>query len=207
VAEGPMAALDDRLALAGADDHRRSQDMGDVAGVSEGEGPRLSARIVDDATSGPPCPRAGPREGHACLADLAQGTVCKIRDQEEVKPHKVRYYLECRDPEFAEKMAEVLCVYRKVKVLKKAAALSKTKPSDKVAIIFWREVASPAPGPKLPTSEEPYRPSARCLAASRSDCLCLISCWRSSWSRLNRWCREFLMSSQSAFRMLLHGKL
>jgi hypothetical protein len=32
--------------------------------------------------------------------------------QEVVKPHKVRYYLEQRDPDFAEKMAEVLCVYR-----------------------------------------------------------------------------------------------
>ena len=62
----------------------------------------------------------GPAEGHACLASLAQGTVCKILDQEEVKPHKVRYYLEQRDPEFAEKMAEVLCVYRTVKLLKKA---------------------------------------------------------------------------------------
>jgi hypothetical protein len=53
----------------------------------------------------------GPAQGHTCLANLAQGTVCKILDQEEVKPHKVRYYLEQRDPDFAEKMAEVLCVY------------------------------------------------------------------------------------------------
>jgi hypothetical protein len=44
----------------------------------------------------------GPAEGHACLANLAQGTVCKILDQGEVKPHKVRYYLEQRDPEFGE---------------------------------------------------------------------------------------------------------
>jgi hypothetical protein len=29
-------------------------------------------------------------EGHACLANLAQGTVYKILDQEEVKPNKVR---------------------------------------------------------------------------------------------------------------------
>src|SRR6202162_5085116 len=36
----------------------------------------------------------GPAQGHACLADLAQGTICKILEQEEVKPHKVRYYLE-----------------------------------------------------------------------------------------------------------------
>jgi hypothetical protein len=47
-------------------------------------------------------------QGHGCLAHLAQGTVCKILDQEEVKPHEVRYYLEQRDPDFAEKMAEVL---------------------------------------------------------------------------------------------------
>ena len=72
------------------------------------------------------------REGHACLASLAQGTVCKILDQEEVKPHKVRYYLEQRDPEFSEKMAEVLCVYRRVKLLKKVAVASKKKPSDGV---------------------------------------------------------------------------
>jgi hypothetical protein len=31
-------------------------------------------------------------------------------------PHKVRYYLEQLDPDFAEKMAEVLCVYRQVSV-------------------------------------------------------------------------------------------
>ena len=48
--------------------------------------------------------------------------MCKILDEETVKPHKARHYLERRDPEFADKMAEVLCVYRKVKLLKKAAA-------------------------------------------------------------------------------------
>ena len=81
----------------------------------------------------------GPAEGHACLANLAQGTVCKILDQEEVKPHKVRYYLEQRDPDFAEKMAEVLCVYRQVRILKRAAAVSKKKPSDAMAIISYDE--------------------------------------------------------------------
>ena len=66
--------------------------------------------------------------------------MCKILDQEEVKPHKVRYYLEQRDPDFAEKMAEVLCVYRQVKILKQAAAASKkTRPSDAVAIISYDE--------------------------------------------------------------------
>ena len=81
----------------------------------------------------------GPAQGHTCLANLAQGTVCKILGEEEVKPHKVRYYLEQRDPEFAKKMAEVLCVYRKVKLLKKSAGAAKKKPSDAVAIISYDE--------------------------------------------------------------------
>jgi transposase len=75
----------------------------------------------------------GPSAGHACLSDLAQGTVCKILDAQDVKPHKVRYYLERRDPEFAAKMAEVLCVYRQVKLLKRKPA------SDAVAIVSYDE--------------------------------------------------------------------
>jgi len=75
----------------------------------------------------------GPRAGHACLSEVAQGTVCKILDAEEVKPHKVRYYLQRRDPDFSTKMAEVLCVYRQVKLLKKRP------PSDAVAIVSYDE--------------------------------------------------------------------
>jgi transposase len=80
----------------------------------------------------------GPAEGHACLADLVQGTVCKILDQDEIKPHKVRYYLEQRDPDFADKMAEVLCVYRQVQILKQAAT-AKINRRDTVAIISYDE--------------------------------------------------------------------
>src|SRR5215831_13966643 len=36
----------------------------------------------------------GAEAGHDCLANLVQGTVCKILAQHELKPHKVRYYLE-----------------------------------------------------------------------------------------------------------------
>jgi len=43
--------------------------------------------------------------GHECLAKVVQGTVCKILGQEEIKPHKVRYYLERRDVEFEQSSA------------------------------------------------------------------------------------------------------
>ena len=78
-----------------------------------------------------------PAAGYKCLANLAQGTVCKILGQEEIKPHKVRYYLERRDAEFEHKMAEVLCVYREVQVLKKAAKSQKSR--KPVAIVSYDE--------------------------------------------------------------------
>ena len=53
--------------------------------------------------------------GHESLANLVQGTVCKILGQEDIKPHKVRYYLENRDDEFEQKM----CIYREVQVLRR----------------------------------------------------------------------------------------
>jgi transposase len=81
----------------------------------------------------------GPAEGHGCLAKLAQGTLCKILNEQEIKPHKVDYYLERRDPEFKQKMAEVLCVYREVKLIKETAAAAKQEPSDAVAIISYDE--------------------------------------------------------------------
>ncbi len=47
-------------------------------------------------------------------------TVCKILAAHEIKPHKVRYYLERRDEAFETKMAELLCVYREVAVMKES---------------------------------------------------------------------------------------
>jgi transposase len=76
--------------------------------------------------------------GHDCLSKLAQGTVCKILGHEEIKPHKVRYYLERRDVEFEQKMADVLCIYREVQILKKTAAKS-NKPGKSVAIVSYDE--------------------------------------------------------------------
>ena len=79
-----------------------------------------------------------PAAGHACLAKLAQGTLCKILGRQDIKPHKVRYYLERRDPDFDAKMAEVLCVYREVELLKQSAAARESEASA-VAIVSYDE--------------------------------------------------------------------
>ncbi len=64
--------------------------------------------------------RHGEAAGHACLKKIGRGTVSKLLTGARVKPHKVRYYVEKRDPEFETKMAQVLCVYKEVELLKKA---------------------------------------------------------------------------------------
>jgi hypothetical protein len=51
----------------GAFDHARSQGVAGVAGMPEGEGPRLSARTVDDAASGQPRARAW-TGGRTCVS-------------------------------------------------------------------------------------------------------------------------------------------
>jgi transposase len=54
--------------------------------------------------------------GHPQLQKLGRGTVSKILAAHPVKPHKIQYYLERRDPEFRPKMTEVLHVYRDVQL-------------------------------------------------------------------------------------------
>jgi len=123
----------------------------------------------------------GPAEGHGCLAKLVQGTVCKILNEQEVKPHKVRYYLERRDPEFKAKMAEVLCIYREVKIIKETAAAAKQKPSDAVAIVSYDE----KPGIQaIATTAPDCRPSPACTRPSRAimniSATAQSACWPAS---------------------------
>jgi transposase len=59
--------------------------------------------------------------GFARLANAGKSTVWRILDENEIKPHKIRYYLEKRDPQFDRKMQEVLMVYRDVSIYREGA--------------------------------------------------------------------------------------
>src|ERR1700674_4104100 len=165
VVEGPLAALDDRprpgreptitleakawlVSLA----CRKAKELGYPHELWT---TRLLARHAREQ---------GPAEGHACLANLAQGTVCKILSRQAVKAHKVRYYLERRDAEFEEKMAQVLCVYREVAILKEAAAADKER-GKPVAIVSYDEKpgiqAIATTSPDLPPKPGRYASFAR----------------------------------------------
>jgi transposase len=55
------------------------------------------------------------------LANAGKSTVWRILNENDIKPHKIRYYLEKRDPEFDRKMQEVLMVYRDVSIYSEGA--------------------------------------------------------------------------------------
>lgn len=59
--------------------------------------------------------------GHPRLAQAGKSTVWRILNEHDIKPHKIRYYLERRDPEFDRKTQDVLLVYRDVSIYTEGA--------------------------------------------------------------------------------------
>lgn len=55
-------------------------------------------------------------DGYPNLANINKSMVWKYLDQDGMKPHRIRYYLERRDPKFHEKMKEVLMVYKETQI-------------------------------------------------------------------------------------------
>lgn len=58
---------------------------------------------------------------HPSLVKIGRGTVSEILSAQELRPHKISYYLENRDAEFERKMAEVLCISKEVEILRQSA--------------------------------------------------------------------------------------
>lgn len=55
---------------------------------------------------------------HSSLEKINRGTVSKILKKSDIRPHKITYYIEQRDPEFDRKMIQVLHVYKQVELIK-----------------------------------------------------------------------------------------
>ena len=112
--------------------------------------------------------------GHPCMASIVQGTVCKILARHEVKPHKVRYYLERRDEAFETKMADVLCVYREVALLRESP-----EAESRVAIVSYDEKpgiqAIGATAPDLPPRPGSHPAFARDHEYKRHGTLSLLA--------------------------------
>jgi transposase len=77
------------------------------------------------------------KSGYPSLSHLSRGTVSKILTRSEVKPHKIQYYLERRDPEFDLKMAQVLLTYKEVEMIR--AFDPKDKEAPYMAVLSYDE--------------------------------------------------------------------
>ncbi len=67
--------------------------------------------------------------GHPALARAAKATVQRILTQQALRPDKVTYYLERRDPAFETKMREVLLVYQEVMLQNQSGGAPEAPPS------------------------------------------------------------------------------
>jgi len=56
------------------------------------------------------------KSGYTRLSTISKSSVQKILEEAEIKPHRIRYYCEKRDPEFEAKMHDVLIVYKQIEM-------------------------------------------------------------------------------------------
>jgi hypothetical protein len=87
LAYGPLAALDDRP-RPGKGRSRRRPRLGWYLACDKAKEHGYPHELWTTRLLARHAREQGPAAGHECLANLVQGTVCKILGQEEIKPHK-----------------------------------------------------------------------------------------------------------------------
>lgn len=91
--------------------------------------------------------------GHPSLVELSRSKLHRILTQGELRPHKVRYYVERRDPEFESKMIEVLHVYKEVEIVNAGLVEGTLKEPSTVTISYDEKPGIQALAPT--TSDRP----------------------------------------------------
>lgn len=99
--------------------------------------------------------------GHGELVRLSRSKLHKVLTQGELKPHKVRYYVERRDPEFEQKMAAVLHVYKEVEILNQGLVTGVIREPGTVTVSYDEK-----PGIQALAVTTPDRPPVPGLHAS-----------------------------------------
>jgi hypothetical protein len=87
---------------------------------------------------------------HPSLLELSRSKLHRILTQGEVRPHKIRYYVERRDPEFERKMIEVLHVYKDVEIVNAGLVEGALKEPSTVTISYDEKPGIQALAPTTP---------------------------------------------------------
>ncbi|MGH9437873.1 MAG: IS630 family transposase [Terriglobia bacterium] len=88
--------------------------------------------------------------GHPSLIELSRSKLHRILTQGEIRPHKIRYYVERRDPEFERKMVEVLHVYKEVEIVNTGLLEGQLKEPAVVTISYDEKPGIQALAPTAP---------------------------------------------------------
>ena len=91
--------------------------------------------------------------GYPELERVSRSKLHKILMQGELRPHKVRYYVERRDPEFESKMAAVLHVYKEVEILNEGLLRGEIREPGTVTVSYDEK-----PGIQALAQKTPDRP-------------------------------------------------
>ena len=111
---------------------------------------------------------------HPSLAKINRGTISKLLNKSDVRPHKITYYLERRDPDFDRKMTQVLHVYKQVELIKQMG-----KDAPPVTVVSYDEKpgiqAISSVAPDLPPVPGKYSCIARDYEYKRHGTLSLLA--------------------------------
>lgn len=126
------------------------------------------------------------QEGHPSLIKLGRGTVSKLLSARGIRPHKISYYLEKRDPEFKRKMADVLYVYKQVELLRQSGK------EHSVAVLSYDE-----------------KPGIQALGTTAPD-LPPVPGQHTNWGRDHEYVRHGTLSLMAAIDLIsghVHGQV
>jgi transposase len=86
------------------------------------------------------------KAGFPRMAKANKTTVWRILDEHDIKPHRIRYYLERRDPDFDSKMREVLMVYQEVSLQNTMPPKTTTADASELALTVITVSVDEKPG-------------------------------------------------------------
>src|SRR5271154_414816 len=116
--------------------------------------------------------------GHTSLAELSRSRLHRILTQSEIRPHKIRYYVERRDPEFEAAMAVVLHVYKEVEIVNQELIKGTLKEPPVVTISYDEKPGIQALAtttPDLPPAPRKFRSHLRDYKYKRLGTVSLLA--------------------------------
>jgi transposase len=115
---------------------------------------------------------------HPSLAELSRSRLHRILTQGEIRPHRIRYYVERRDPEFEARMAVVLHVYKEVEIVNEELIKGTLKEPPVVTISYDEKPGIQALAtttPDLPPAPRKFRSHLRDYEYKRLGTVSLLA--------------------------------